>query len=122
MTDNSPISEEVYRFYGSTSPGPNSHFFTSDENERNGLLIDAQKTPINEPRWNAEGIGFNVFRKNNLGGCSAGYIPVWRAFNGGAARGADPNHRYSTDKAVIDDMVRAGWVAEGVAFCVDGAQ
>ena len=122
MSPRSPISYDVHRFYGSIFPGPNSHFFTSDEGERGSLYLLAQKTPANEPRWNPEGIGFNVFRKNNLGGCADGLAPVWRAFNGGAARGLDPNHRYSNDKAVIDDMVRSGWVAEGVAFCVDGAQ
>jgi hypothetical protein len=62
MFPNSPIrqSTEVYRFYGSVSPGPNSHFFTSDFDEQQVLLKLEQKTPADEPRWNQEGIAFSV--------------------------------------------------------------
>src|SRR4051794_30308907 len=98
MTPRSPIkaSIEVYRFYGSISPGPNSHFHTSDFDERQALLRLEGKTSAADPRWNQEGIAFNTFRKDDVGGCAGGLIPVWRAFNGGATRGLDPNHRYST--------------------------
>ncbi len=122
MEYNSPLSTEVYRFYGSTSPGPNSHFFTADRVEQNGLAWLARVSPADQPRWNPEGIAFNAFRKDNSGDCPAGKAPVWRAFNGGAARGLDPNHRYSPDRAVIDGMLSQGWVGEGVAFCVDATQ
>ena len=81
--------------------------------------MQAEKTPVNQPRWNYEGIAFRAFRKDAAGPCPAGSLPVWRAFNGGALRGRDPNHRFSTEKSVIDGMVSDGWISEGIAFCVD---
>src|SRR2546425_4682360 len=43
----------VCRFYGSVSPGPNSHFFTADGQECAALRA-SQITPIPEnlPQWN----------------------------------------------------------------------
>jgi len=55
------------------------------------------------------------------GVCPAGTIPVYRVFS---AR-ADANHRYTTERAVRDQMVAQGWVAEGdgpdlVVMCAPG--
>jgi len=52
------------------------------------------------------------------GSCPGGTRPVYRVFNGRA----DANHRYTTDRAVRDQMVAKGWTAEGdgpdyVAMC-----
>ena len=44
-----------------------------------------------------------------LGVCAAGTTPVYRVFD---AR-IDANHRYTTDRALRDQMVAQGWVAEG---------
>ncbi len=38
---------------------------------------------------------------------------VWRPFG-------DSNHRFTTEAAVVADMVAKGWVDEGVAMCVAG--
>jgi hypothetical protein len=38
-------------------------------------------------------------------------------YNNGFER-RDSNHRYTTDKAVRDGMVAAGWSGEGAVFCV----
>ena len=43
------------------------------------------------------------------GACPAGTIPVYRVFN----NRADPNHRYTTDRAIRDSMVAKGYIAEG---------
>ncbi len=45
----------------------------------------------------------------NAGSCPATTLPVYRVFS---AR-ADANHRYTTDRAVRDDMIAQGWQAEG---------
>ena len=42
----------VCRFYGSLSPGPNSHFYTVDENECAFLKQLQATTPADQPRWN----------------------------------------------------------------------
>ena len=52
------------------------------------------------------------------GSCSTGTVAVYRVYNNRPAAG----HRYMTDRATRDEMVAAGWVAEGdgpnlVAMC-----
>ena len=115
----SPISQPVHRFYGSVWPGPNSHFFTMNVLESLLLKELASSTPPEQPRWNSEGSPFNAFPVLYGGACGANQVPVWRAFNGGPSNGVESNHRFSTDKSVIDGMVAQGWIAEGIAFCVD---
>lgn len=118
----SPFSAYVCRCYGSVWPGPNSHFFTVDPQECRALQNITQRTPADEPRWDYEGHPFNAFPVSVAGTCAANQIPVWRAFNGGPARGIESNHRFSTDQSVIDGMVSQGWTAEGIAFCADASQ
>ena len=43
------------------------------------------------------------------GACPAGTIPVYRVFD----NRADANHRYTTDRAIRDQMVARGYIAEG---------
>jgi len=43
------------------------------------------------------------------GACPAGTIPVYRVWD----NRADTNHRYTTNRALRDQMVAAGWRAEG---------
>jgi hypothetical protein len=117
----SPIARYVRRFYGSISPGPNSHFFTMDSEEGKAIERISAATPTDQPRWNSEGISFSAFPVMAGGACAAYQVPVWRAYNGGFARGLESNHRFSTDKSVIDGMVSRGWISEGVAFCVNSS-
>ncbi len=114
-----PLSAHVERFYGSVSPGPNSHFFTIDPAEARILHDRFDATPPSEPRWRSEGYPFNAFRVRADGTCDSGKLPVLRAFNNGPARGLEPNHRYSVDGHQIEQMASAGWIVEGIAFCVD---
>ena len=44
-----------------------------------------------------------------LGQCPGGTIPVYRVFS----NRADANHRYTTDRAVRDQMAGMGWTIEG---------
>ena len=109
----------VCRFYGSVTPGPNSHFFTADAQECAGLRsLQVVPTPGDTPQWNYEGLGFTVVAKAPNGSCPAGAVPVHRAYNNGFARGVESNHRYSTSRDALDGLVSgAGWVHEGVVFC-----
>ncbi|MEO8107462.1 MAG: hypothetical protein ABI886_09795 [Betaproteobacteria bacterium] len=43
------------------------------------------------------------------GNCAPGTIPVYRVWNGRT----DSNHRYTTSKALRDQMLAKGYVAEG---------
>lgn len=118
----------VCRFYGSMSPGPNSHFFTADQGECD-LLKSLQQTPIPgaAQQWNYEGQGFmaNTPIPAVAGGaptCPAGSVPVYRAYNNAwGANGKNPrdsNHRFSTDPDDIQEVVtKYGWQNEGIAMC-----
>jgi hypothetical protein len=45
----------------------------------------------------------------SAGNCPAGTVPIYRVYS----NRADANHRYTTARAVRDQMVGLGWVAEG---------
>jgi protocatechuate 3,4-dioxygenase beta subunit len=111
----------VYRFYGSINPGPNSHFYTVSEEEKAALIQLANSTPANQKRWNYEGVGFRAGPASNEV-CPQSLVapayslPVYRLYNKGFPA-KDSNHRYATSTAVVQDMVAKGWALEGVAFC-----
>ena len=115
------------RFYGSVTPGPNSHFYSIDAGECAGLRA-AQITPkpaVNQ-QWNYEGNGYNGtvpgVSASGKPTCPAGTTPVYRAYNAAFRNGVknawDSNHRYSTNKGEIDFLVSTqNWLDEGVTFC-----
>lgn len=118
----------VCRFYGSQAPGPNSHFFSTDQNECAGLkALQKSPLPINVQQWNSEGNGFYavaiVVDANGNRTCLTGTVPVYRAYNNAYAQTGkrnawDSNHRFSTSHAEIDQLVNNhGWSDEGIAFC-----
>lgn len=109
-------SSAVCRFYGSQSPGPNSHFYTANASECDGLKQLQAATPVTEKRWNFESLDFLSTAPTN-GTCPNGTLPVYRAYNNGYARSVDSNHRITTDLAVIQQAVALGWIAEGVVMC-----
>jgi uncharacterized delta-60 repeat protein len=96
------------RFAGRPGLGPNSHFFTIDADECARVGQD--------PGWRFEGFDFSASPLSS-GTCGSGETPVYRLYNNGFER-RDSNHRYTTDKAVRDGMVAAGWSGEGAVFCV----
>jgi len=106
----------VCRFYGSITPGPNSHFYTSSAAECAELKALQQSTPASSPRWNFESLDF--ITTNPAGGaCPSGTRPVYRAYNNGFSRHVDSNHRITGDVAGIAQVVARGWVGEGVVMC-----
>ena len=107
----------VCRFYGSVSPGPNSHFYTSTAEECNALKALQAVIPASSPRWNYEGTAFATHLPAN-GTCPLFSIPVYRAYNNGFALGKESNHRFSTDPQAIQEVVARGWKFEGTVMCV----
>jgi hypothetical protein len=110
-------SAAVCRFYGSMSPGPNSHFYTADANECAGLKQIQANTPSSEKRWNYESIAFAATLPAAGGVCPTGMLPIYRAYNNGFARGIDSNHRITSNLADIQQVVARGWIDEGVVMC-----
>ena len=109
-------STPVCRFYGSQSPGPNSHFYTVDASECAALKQLQASTPATQKRWNFESLDFFSTPPIN-GACPSGTIPVYRAYNNGFTRGVDSNHRITTNLNAIQQAVALGWIAEGVVMC-----
>jgi len=101
-------ARDACRFFGSPGVGPDSHFYTTDAAEC--ALVGA------DPHWMREGIAFRAVPPL-AGGCASGYDAVVRLW----WPGADPTgsrHRFTTAPAIVAAMTQAGWVAEGVVFCV----
>ena len=106
----------VCRFYGSQSPGPNSHFYTVDPGECASLKQLQASTPATEKRWNFESLDFVSTSPIN-GACPSGTGPVYRAYNNGFTRGIDSNHRITSSSSAIQEVVSRGWSNEGVVMC-----
>ncbi|MBK9609015.1 MAG: hypothetical protein IPO58_22250 [Betaproteobacteria bacterium] len=106
----------VCRFYGSQSPGPNSHFYTVLAAECESLKQLQASTPATQKRWNFESLDFFSTVPAG-GGCFDGTTPVYRAYNNGFARGVDSNHRITSNPESIAQVVARGWSAEGVVMC-----
>jgi hypothetical protein len=115
-------SAYVCRFYGDARYGPNSHFFSASTDECRGLLTLEDTGATQLPRWVSEGYAFKVALPSAAGTCTAGLVPVYRAYNNGFARGVESNHRFVSRRDLLAPLVAKGWIEEGVAFCVDSAQ
>ncbi len=103
---NSSNGLPVCRFYG---PAPvNSHFYTADASECAYVRTTAG--------WIYEDTRFNIGLPSG-GTCPSGTQAVYRAYNNGFVTGAGSNHRYTTSSSVYQNMINAGWLAEGVVFC-----
>jgi hypothetical protein len=106
----------VCRFYGSMSPGPNSHFYTASTEECDSLKALQLITPDSEKRWNYEGLAFAVALPST-DGCPAGSSPIYRLYNNGYTKSEDSNHRYTTLQSEYQRLQTAGWDGEGVVMC-----
>lgn len=99
----------VYRFYGTPGKGPDSHFFTRDRAECYAIDRSGQ--------WSLEGVPFYANAVGPDGTCSGGrgtaLYRTWRPFG-------DSNHRFTTDRAVVDEMRGKGWIDEGTVMCLTG--
>jgi hypothetical protein len=110
-------TKRLCRFYGDLKGGPDSHFYTPEGAECDGLRALDASTPPGQYAWRFEGYAGNVAVPVD-GNCAANLTPVYRLYNRGFEKGAAPNHRYTTDTALYAEMQAKGWAGEGVAFCV----
>ena len=108
-------AKPVYRFY---VPGPNSHFYTVSESERD-LLINYNAN-LNPKVHQYEGVKFYALQPNGSGtaaSCPANTYPVYRAFNNKVATNQG-NHRITSNYIDIFRGLRFfGWTDEGTVFC-----
>ena len=114
-------SAQVCRFFGNARAnpatgkafGPNSHFYTAGPGECDGLKASFD---AGAPSWKFESLDFTTTRLA-AASCAPEAAPVYRAYNNGSARGIDSNHRITTNRTAIDQVVARGWVDEGIAMC-----
>lgn len=99
---------DACRFFGTPGLGPDSHFYTVDANECEGVKRDAF--------WTYEGIAFHVLPLSSAGACPGGSAVVQRLYKP-AVDVSGIRHRYVTAQTDIDAMRAAGWVLEGPVFC-----
>ena len=98
----------AYRFLGKPGVGPGSHVFTVDRREC--------RVVGDSGAWLFESAPFRASPIDRHGGCLAGGVPlyrIWKPFG-------DSNHRFTTERAIVDEMVGRGWLDEGPAMCVAG--
>lgn len=91
----------VCRYYLPPAFG-DSHFFGRGTAECNA-------TGVAHPAFVLEDPGFMQMILPTAGACPAATKPVYRVFS----NRPDANHRYMTDRAIRDQMVAKGWLAEG---------
>jgi len=91
----------VCRFYIPPALG-NSHFYGRG-------TAECDETAAKNPSFVLEDPRFMHVVLPTAGTCPAGTVPVHRVFS----NRADANHRYMTDRALRDQMVASGWLAEG---------
>jgi hypothetical protein len=106
-------SVAVCRFFNDSYGNVSTHFYAL-----HGL--GCEDTIAHFPDFKLESASaFKMGVPDGNGNCAAGSSPVYRLFNNGM-NGA-PNHRYTTNSDVRDDMIAQGWTPEGygigVAFC-----
>jgi streptogramin lyase len=95
------LSVPVCRYYIPPQLG-DSHFFGRD-------VAECEATGRKFPGLMLEDEAFMQTFLPNAGICPDNTTPVYRVFS----NRADANHRYMTDRAVRDQMVAKGWLAEG---------
>jgi hypothetical protein len=108
----------ICRFYAS---GPNSHFYTGDPAECQGLKAlerkqraDAAAQGQSFKGWQYEAVAFYALMPQ-AGKCPGDTQPVYRDYNMRAQQN-DSNHRFTVSSQMRAAMMM-GWTEEGVAFC-----
>ena len=71
--------------------------------------MECDATGLKNPSFVLEDPQFMQMFLPIAGNCPASTVPIYRVFS----NRPDANHRYMTEKAVRDQMVSTGWLAEG---------
>jgi len=96
-----PGASPVCRYYIPPELG-NSHFYGRGS-------VECDRTGHDNPSFVLEDPAFMSMVLPDAGVCPAGTRNVYRVFS----HRNDANHRYTTSLAIRDQMVAAGWLAEG---------
>ena len=91
------------RFMSTGFAPKSSHFYTDDAQECASLKAGSA--------WQFEGIAFYLRLPSGDGLCPEGSVALYRLYNNGM--GGAPNHRYTVNAAIRDQMLVAGWSFEG---------
>jgi len=102
-TTNQGNQTGVCRFFSTSFAPKSSHFYTPFADECTTVRANRD--------WQFEAIAFYVEFPTFNGSCAAGTMPLYRLYNNGV--GGAPNHRYTVDLTVRQQMIAQGWVPEG---------
>jgi hypothetical protein len=102
-TKGSATTPGACRFFSTSFAPKSSHFYTPSPEECASVKVN--------PDWQFEAIAFYVRLMDADGNCQGGTIPLYRLYNNGM--GGAPNHRYTTDINIFNQMTALGWVFEG---------
>jgi hypothetical protein len=83
---------------------PASHFYSASPAE---CALTQQRFP--SLVYESPNVFYIALPDVVTGACPEGTIPVYRLFD----NRADPNHRYTTSTAIVDQMRAKGWIPEG---------
>ncbi len=98
-------SAPVCRFLSTAFAAKSTHFYTPFPAECTALRAN--------PKWLLESaVAFVIAVPKVDGSCTAGLTPVYRFYD--KSRGGAPNHRYTTDLVVREQMIAQGWAPEGL--------
>jgi hypothetical protein len=103
------VGSPACRFFSTAFAPKSSHFYTP-------FPIECAAVKTN-PSWQFEAIAFYIqipigYGTGN-GFCPLGTVALYRLYNNGM--GGAPNHRYTTNVEILNNMVSQGWVFEGEA-------
>lgn len=98
-----PSAAPTCRFFSTAFAPKSSHFYTPFATECASLKTSTS--------WQYEAIAFYIQLADANGLCGAGTVPLYRLYDNGM--GGAPNHRYTTELTIFNQMVAAGWVFEG---------
>jgi probable HAF family extracellular repeat protein len=101
-------AQPVCRFYIPPQHG-DSHFFAASPDECATVLGNAATDPNYSGYVKETAAAFHAPLPDASGACATGTSPVYQLWN----HRADSNHRYTTDRAVREQMIAAGYVPEG---------
>ena len=102
-----PGTANVCRFWSGQAFAPrSSHFYTP-------FYWECATAEVN-PDWVFEGEVFAMGLPVVTGICRSGTVPLYRIYNNG--KSGAPNHRYTTDRTIQEEMVAQGWIPEGYGF------
>lgn len=113
----------VCRFYGGKNGGPNTHFYSANDQECDALkaapqlAYEGQTFAVNSPlpAKNAE-----QSKPGALRDCPAQSKPLYRVYNNASASNGRwvSNHRYVTERGDVVAAISEGWADEGHVMCV----